>query len=185
MNIWFTSDTHFSHKNIIQYCNRPFASSEEMDEIMISRWNSLVKPNDVIYHLGDFSLWHKSLEMHLPRLQGQKHLIAGNHDMCHPAHRRYKPYRVGEYLKAGFVTVQLQHTLEIADRKFDLCHLPDIGDHGKERFIEFRPKDNGNVILHGHVHDRWKQKDNKINVGVDVWDFYPVHMDSVLELVNA
>jgi calcineurin-like phosphoesterase family protein len=56
MTIWFTSDTHFGHSNIIQYSNRPFASVQSMDEVLINNWNQLVRPQDIIYHLGDFTL---------------------------------------------------------------------------------------------------------------------------------
>ena len=56
MNIFFTADTHFFHRNIIKYCNRPFHSVGEMNETMIANWNAVVKPRSIIYHLGDFGL---------------------------------------------------------------------------------------------------------------------------------
>ena len=57
--MFFTSDTHISHHNIIKYCNRPFANAKEMDAEMIKRWNEKVKLDDTIYHLGDFTLGSK------------------------------------------------------------------------------------------------------------------------------
>lgn len=56
MNIFFTSDTHFGHNNIIKLSNRPFSSVEEMNEGLIERWNDVVGAEDIVYHLGDFSL---------------------------------------------------------------------------------------------------------------------------------
>lgn len=78
---WFISDTHFGHKNIITYCNRPFAGLPEMDQCMIDRWNSVVKPNDTVWHLGDFAFrGQQYINLILNQLNGRIKLIKGNHD---------------------------------------------------------------------------------------------------------
>ena len=59
-SIWFTSDTHFSHCNIIKYCNRPFKDVDEMNKILIQNWNNVVRPDDIVWHLGDFALGDKN-----------------------------------------------------------------------------------------------------------------------------
>lgn len=94
-NVWFISDTHFGHKRIIQYCNRPWnhgkdengeiiATDEDviaMDNEMIMRWNSVVKPDDIVWHLGDFALGGKQVaERVFPQLNGKINLVMGNHD---------------------------------------------------------------------------------------------------------
>jgi calcineurin-like phosphoesterase family protein len=80
--IWVTSDTHFGHENIIMYCGRPFANAEIMDEVLIENWNSVVKPGDKVYHLGDVYMGHKreNISRILSKLNGKKRLILGNHD---------------------------------------------------------------------------------------------------------
>src|SRR5574344_1137749 len=79
--VFVTSDTHFSHTNIIKYCNRPFANAAEMNETLIKRWNSCVNPNDVVIHCGDFALDPSSdMDTIVPRLNGRIVLILGNHD---------------------------------------------------------------------------------------------------------
>lgn len=80
-NIFFTSDTHFRHFNIIKYCTRPFTSTEEMDEVLIKNWNEKVPKDGLVYHLGDFawgsiSRWEQIRE----QLNGEIILIYGNHD---------------------------------------------------------------------------------------------------------
>ena len=82
------SDTHFYHENIIKYCNRPFKSVEEMNEIMVDNWNHIVQPQDHIYHLGDVSIERGSKNSQqarrlirlIQRLKGHKRLLLGNHD---------------------------------------------------------------------------------------------------------
>lgn len=78
---YFISDTHFGHKNIINYCDRPFNTVEQMNEFMIKQWNSVVNKKDVVYHLGDFSLTPKPDTLRImEQLNGTKYLIKGNHD---------------------------------------------------------------------------------------------------------
>lgn len=80
---FFTSDTHYSHRNVIKYCNRPFKDEEKMNEAMIANYNSVVSPGDVVYHLGDFAFEkdRAKLEWIMSRLNGEKHIIWGN---CSP-----------------------------------------------------------------------------------------------------
>ena len=79
--IWFTSDTHFGHQNILKYTDRPFSSVEEMDEALIENWNNRVGDDDEIYHLGDVALCSPNkLRKVLARLKGKIYLIRGNHD---------------------------------------------------------------------------------------------------------
>ena len=80
--IYFWADPHFGHANIMKYCSRPFQSVEEMNEVLVARWNARVKPGDNIYVLGDF-MWARrrdDIEMMLSRLNGNKFLVIGNHD---------------------------------------------------------------------------------------------------------
>lgn len=78
--IYFTADTHFGHYNAIRFCDRPFASAEEMDEAMIQNWNDRVTGNDTVYILGDMFFRSTNAEGILKRLKGKKRLIVGNHD---------------------------------------------------------------------------------------------------------
>ena len=78
--IYFTSDTHFGHARIIELCARPFANVDEMNEALIQKWNAVVGPDDVVYHLGDFFMGPKETVLLRKRLNGKIVLIKGNHD---------------------------------------------------------------------------------------------------------
>lgn len=81
MKEWIISDTHFNHKNIIDYCNRPFSSVEEMNRVLINNWNSVVSNDDIVWHLGDFAMGSKEEITNLVnQLNGRINLIMGNHD---------------------------------------------------------------------------------------------------------
>lgn len=187
--IFFTSDQHFWHENVIRYCNRPFNSVIEMNEKLIELWNETVSPNDEVYVLGDFSLALRPVETILPRLNGVKHLVSGNHDHCHPAHYR-KKLEKGErmrkfYLEHGFSSITTELKMEIAGKTVTVNHMPYNSDHTNDiRHAEYRPKNGGGWLLHGHVHTLWKVKDKQINVGVDVWDFKPVPITEIEKIIQ-
>ena len=193
--IWYTSDQHYGHLNVIKYCSRPFATIGEMDEELIRRHNSVVKPEDVVCHLGDFSLNKRAPKEILPRLNGIHHLLAiGNHDWCHPV--RHKNTQNLEkhrrmYYDAGFKTLSLSNRTVIAEKLVEQSHFPyyDPDPRFDQRYADFRPKDEGLVLLHGHVHQHWKVKRSAngslmINVGVDVWNFYPVSHEQISVVIR-
>lgn len=161
-NIWLTSDTHFGHANVIKYCNRPFASLEEMDETLISNWNARVKPGDTVYHLGDFHLGKsQDLAGYRARLNGRIVLVLGNHDRTVTAMRR-----------AGFDDVAKHIRLATAQGMFLLAHKP---------IAEWDFPDDTDAQLCGHVHGEWKHDGHRINVGVDVRGFAPASLAELLE----
>lgn len=186
MTVWFTSDQHFGHANIIRYCDRPFADVEEMNESMIARWNDVVSPADTVWMLGDVAMGpiDESLAL-IGRLPGRKLLLAGNHDRCWAGHDRPIDSWTARYLDAGFDEIhQGQIGLELAGMPVLACHFPYRGDsHDDDRFVPHRPVDHGDWLLHGHVHERWRQHDRMINVGVDVWDFAPVSDGEIARLI--
>ena len=188
MKLFFTSDQHFGHANIIKYCPvRKFLSVDEMNEALVNNFNSVVSTEDVTYHCGDFSLSLAHMQMYLPRLNGTHHLISGNHDKCHPTEKKLAKQQAfeSEYLKSGFESVQLELNLTLGGIDFDLCHLPYSGDHTEvDRFQKFRPTDHGKILLHGHVHELYKVRGRCINVGVDVWDLIPVESSEIIRIAK-
>ena len=154
MKYWFTSDTHFSHKNIIKYCNRPFDSVEQMDAELIKRWNEVVKPEDVVFHLGDLCFKNKSLDDYRKVLNGTIILLKGNHENGNSI---------------------------IDDMMISL--------NGYSFFLTHRPENcKGEFNLCGHIHEKWRVKREGerllINCGVDVNDFYPIDIDTIIEMIE-
>jgi len=178
METWFSSDHHFGHKNIITYCDRPFDSVAVMNEELVAAWNSCVEPGDLVYYLGDFSLSPTVMEQYAGRLNGKKILICGNHDACHPSNHEGKMVGTTRY-KQHFAEIFTEHEWG----ELLLHHMPYHDEHD-HRYPEYRPFDQGKVLLHGHVHQRWTTNGRQINVGVDVWDYLPVHEDQIMELVR-
>lgn len=180
MTIWVTSDEHYLHNNIIKYCNRPFTDVSHMTEELIVCHNSVVRHDDEVWHLGDFSMSEKCISDILSRLNGSHILVAGNHDKCYAVHKKSEA-AVKRYLEYGFKAVHMSYQMG----PFTLNHLPYIGD-GKfeDRFPQYRPQGN-DWLLHGHIHELWKVKDKMINVGVDVWDYTPVSYQQLLWVKEA
>ncbi len=164
--IYFSSDFHLSHANIIKYSARPFKDAVEMDQIILRNF-STIQPDDLLYFLGDFTMrgedHYKWFEKTIVKIPGRKILILGNHDKLNPF----------KYVEFGFESV---HTSLIVDKYF-LAHDPAL--------LSAMPKEY--IMLCGHVHELFKtQKDKQgrfvINVGVDVWDFKPASLKEIEDL---
>jgi len=188
--IYFTSDPHYWHANVINYCNRPFASVEEMNEAMISNWNKVVTPDDTVYCLGDFSLAARAVEVYTPRLNSTKLLVPGNHDFCHSYHKKGRSEENRAKWKAfygqhGWTVLPEQTTLDIPGvATVNLCHHPYVFMHpGDDKYEKWRPKDDGRWLLCGHVHEKWKVVGRMINVGVDQWNFAPVPVTEIEKII--
>lgn len=192
MSTWFTSDLHWGHLKVIEYCNRPYSSVEEMNEAIIRNWNELVKPDDTVYCTGDLSLNFRFVEQYSPRLMGTKFLVPGNHDEIFPGHKKNKRgERMAEwkakYEAVGWNVLPIHGQLDLPDVGIvNVCHMPYTGDSGyQDRYVKYRMIDDGKFLIHGHTHSKDKMLGRQIHVGVDANDYRPVHLDQVIELVKS
>ena len=171
--IFFTSDSHFGHARIIELCRRPFSDVNEMNEVLIQRWNSVVGPGNTVYHLGDFFMGPKETVFLRKRLNGRIVLIKGNHD------------KKDSLLKeAGIDEIHRSLELELDGHKLFLAHIPMHLDSGERFYPEDLKKTapvHCDLFLCGHVHGAWKRQGNTINVGADVSDFTPLTLTQLLE----
>ena len=173
--VFFTSDLHFGHKNIIRFDNRPFTSVEEMDDAMIRNWNAKVSEEDTVYILGDISWYSDAKTSEIFNfLHGHKILIKGNHDRVH-GQVRFCFDEIADYKE-----------ITVGKHKVVLCHYP---------IIFFNRHHYGAYMFYGHVHNshEWQMTDNyryeleqldikcnAYNVGVMVHNYEPVTFDEVL-----
>jgi calcineurin-like phosphoesterase family protein len=172
MNTWFTADTHFAHRNIITYTNRPFKTVEEMNLALIRNWNERVKKEDSVFVIGDFSFKSANergngqnikYDYWLSQLNGNIILLQGNHD-----------------IRNGVKTKIQSIIIKIGKEYIELIHDP---EHISGRT---------NIALVGHVHQNWECKRivkgcsfiDCVNVGVDVFDFKPVTWEEILKRLH-
>lgn len=172
--IWFTADTHFGHKNIIKYEDRYsgldilghayyFKNTEEMDAHIIEMWNSYVKPDDLVYHLGDFAFANKNKTAEIrEQLNGSIVLIKGNHD---------KKIADSLFLDT-FDSLEEKFILEDEKLYVTLSHYP---------MLCWNKSHYGSWNLFGHVHKLYKFNPyaaRSMNVGWDIWN-KPISLDEV------
>lgn len=167
MTDFFTSDWHFYHSKVLEYCNRPFKDENEMRSSIIKRHNEVVGKNDTTYVIGDVAMVGRQelarLKPILDKMNGNFHLILGNHD-------EGKPFT---YVRVGFDSV---HTSLLYSNEIVLCHDPACANVMPDK-----------LWLVGHVHNLFKITIDPIvcyNVGVDVNDFYPVTLDTVYKEIE-
>lgn len=189
-----------------------FGSLDEMHDTLITNWNDTVGPDDIVYVLGDICMGQRDQTLPLvSELNGMKVLFPGNHDHIHAMHITGKglPW-ASKWLDAYAKVVLFAPECRVESIKglgtVGLCHFPFDGDHTDEqRYDEWRPvhlldpNNSGvgaggvNVLLHGHVHGLWKRRDfhsqahtctPQINVGVDVWNYAPVSVEQIQEVLQ-
>lgn len=181
MKTFFTSDTHFQHLKIFDYCPGRLelsagAVTSEMDDELVRRWNSVVSADDVVYHLGDFAFGPRSrIPEILARLSGTVRLVAGNHDFDNTA-KHFSWFSRSYFLEMSAIGVSTS---------VELVHDPS------------KVSGRCSLALCGHVHDSWRALRagelasghhggfvppcDIINVGVDVWGFAPRTIEELAE----
>jgi calcineurin-like phosphoesterase family protein len=171
---WFTSDIHYGHRNVINYCDRPFFSTHQMNKWITRYWNAVVKPFDIIHVLGDFSINPKHHAKYLPRLNGKKILIAGNHDHClqFASGKGAKRDKAFNAIKPYWDVIAPDGTVKFVDYPDSIMmhHMPfanEVTAKIDSRYWDKRPKDQGQILLHGHQHNRYRKNGRLIDVGFD------------------
>lgn len=182
--VFFTSDCHYNHHNILTFCNRPFKDVDEMQEVLINNWNSVVKPHDIVFNLGDFAFaprW-KWVEI-LGQLNGEHHLILGNHDIT-----RWP----GDSVMRLFNGVYNKLIIKIDDRTIYLNHEPFLCYGGT-----YRSKDQLVYQFFGHIHSGPLSTDGKdlercsilfptqYDVGVDNNNFTPISFEEIDSIIQS
>jgi len=171
---WFTSDTHWGHANIIKHCNRPFTDVTEMDAVLLDNINSVVKTNDTLYHLGDFS-WKKTAARYREKIRCRNViLILGNHD---PQTKNGQPLDIlHEIFSQVFVVLRIRPLISGSRQPIILSHYAMRTWHGSHR---------GSWNLHGHSHGTLPGNGSKsLDVGVDQHNYSPINLETVTNLMN-
>jgi len=166
MATFFIADTHFGHANLCGKLatSRPFATIEEHDETLIRNWNEAIGPDDECWHLGDFAYrcHPKQMRETFNRLNGRKHLVAGNHDSGATKSMPWESvHEILEFSPGGLWIVA--------------CHYP---------FRSWPGMEHGAIHLHGHSHGNTPAEGRMLDVGVDCHGFKPVSLDTIRERMD-
>ena len=170
-NIWVISDTHFNHENIIKYCDRPFDNATQMNDYMVEMWNSVVKPTDKVYHLGDVYMgpgFSREYTAHLLRyrLNGHKRLILGNHDNGKD-----------QILQGVFEKIDVWRMFP--EFGLLLTHVP-VHEQSLFRGATGNEKDPKKLLnVHGHIHTLASPSKDHRCVCVEQIDYKPINIEEL------
>ena len=169
--IYYISDTHFFHAKIIELCNRPYDSVEEMNEDIVKKWNNKVTNNDDVYFLGDFALKGNTYEIIniMKRLKGKIHFIQGNHDDVNLLKELKRQNLIEDFA--------MYREIEDNGRKVVLFHYPIEDWNGQYK---------GSYHIFGHIHNNnlneYRVIPNRFNAGVEVIGYEPKTLDGLIKL---
>lgn len=175
--VFFISDTHFYHKNILKYSNRNFPSVEAMNEALIKNWNNTVTKSDTVWHLGDVAFCNYLLFTEIfSQLNGSINIVLGNHDKM-IYENRFK------ITSSGLVkSIENYKELSIKDRNFILFHFP---------IRSWNKKHHNSIHVYGHVHGSLDEQPwgKSVDVGVDskliTEEYRPISAQEVIDYTNA
>jgi len=166
MSVFVAADHHFSHKNVIRFDGRPFSNVEEMNLALVERHNSVVKPDDTVYFLGDVSFDKKLAADQVTMLNGKKILLAGNHD----------DLKNSAFIDA-FDEVHKYLRRRLFGKDVIFFHYP---------IYDWDKKFHGSFHLHGHVHGKPTGIGGRIS---DVWlgnnDYFPINLEFLLNHLES
>lgn len=172
--LWFTSDQHYFHDKIRFYSKRPFLSVEDMNEALIKNWNAVVKPNDEVWDLGDFSFgdYEKTVSV-LKRLNGRHNFVMGNHDKVITKNKE-------ELLKSGLlISIQDYKEIKYENKTLILFHFP---------IKSWNKKHHGSIHCFGHVHSSMPAFAKSVDVGIDnkeiTSEYRPISFDELVEFMD-
>lgn len=172
--VYFTSDLHFYHENIIRRINRPYQNVEKMNQDLVKKWNEKISPSDEVYILGDFTMKGSQLATEiLYQLKGKKHLVRGNHDGFVDSQK---------FDKTLFCSIQDYAEIVCNNVQFVLFHYPLLDWNGMFR---------GSIALHGHQHNHedynyhnLQSKIRRYDVGVDANHMAPVSAEQIISFFS-
>lgn len=165
--IWLTSDTHLNHDKDFIWGVRGFKSVEEMNETIIENWNSTVKDNDIVYHLGDVMMGELQAGLHLvKKLKGEKYLAYGNHD----TDSRIKAFDMNRFFK----DIQMGYRLKVRKKSLILSHYPQLVANQEDKTPVWS--------IHGHTHskDKFSEVFHTYNVNMDAHACYPINLEDLM-----
>jgi calcineurin-like phosphoesterase family protein len=175
--IWFTSDCHFGHQNVIQYSGRPFRSAEEMDNELIRLWNRSVRSEDTVYHIGDFTMGSEEYAMSIiEQLNGHIYFIRTLHDDWMPKNNAFPDSRLHEIHPNYIVMVDGARTQGGHHQMIVLNHYA---------MRAWERSHYGTWHLFGHSHGRLPPYGLSFDVGVDCWGYMPVSMGEVVNTMRT
>ena len=168
---YYISDLHFGHKNVLKHDSRPFDSIEQMNKVLIAKWNAKVQDKDDVWIIGDFCYRSdQDPSVYLKQLKGRKHLIVGNHDKV--------TLNSASALKL-FESVDSIRRISDGAEEVVLCHFP---------LADWEAKHRGSYHVYGHIHNNvgdvyefMKKQGRALNAGCMINDYEPVTLDELIE----
>lgn len=172
---FFTADTHFGHARIIPYSKRPFRNVAEMDEGILDGINSLVKPSDTLYHLGDFALPRKNIAQYREKIRCRNViLILGNHD---PQTKSGQPHNKYNIFSNVFTMLRIRPVIHKSRHSIILCHYALRTWNGSNR---------GSWNFFGHSHGKLADNGSmSLDVGVDQHNYYPLSLPTIVDILDT